>query len=82
MHGDDWKDKLDRRTRQRLDEWERNRVTWKANQRMSLTNRFRKLAADYPSLVLLLGVILLAAIYYGTRRYEVVETCVDWMVKP
>ena len=82
MHGDDWKDKLDRRTRQRLDEWERNRATWKANQRMKLSQRFKKIAADYPSVVFLVGLIIIAAIYYGTRRYEVVESVVEWMVKP
>lgn len=83
MTGDDWKDRLDRKTRASLDEWERNRVKWKANRRMTIRQRFQKLSCDYPWTVLFFSLLAIATIFYAAVRYEWVEAALTWMaVKP
>ena len=77
MHGDDWEDRLKPETRRQLDEWQRNRATWKAKQKMSLWQRYNR------HLVLNTCILILAALtlYYAVVRYEIVETIVEWQVK-
>lgn len=78
MTGDDWKDGLDSKTRTRLDEWERNRVLWKAIQRMTIRQRIQKLSCDYPWAVLFFGILAIATIFCAAVRYEAVETFLAW----
>lgn len=77
MHGDDWEDRLKPETRRQLDEWQRNRSSWKAKQRPSLWQRYNKHLCRNTCILILAALTL----YYAVVRYEIVETIVEWQVK-